>query len=66
MVPTRLAPADHCVFSARCARATERCRAELPLLVPRHEGHVTACFFPGRDAGPLATTINHAFEEVAP
>ncbi len=47
IVPTLLAPATSCTFAPRCPRATERCRAELPLLTPLRPEHAAACFHPG-------------------
>jgi peptide/nickel transport system ATP-binding protein len=33
-----------CAFAPRCAYATERCRAEAPLLEAKRPGHLAACF----------------------
>jgi peptide/nickel transport system ATP-binding protein len=51
-VPTRHAPARHCLFADRCPRSAERCLIELPLLEPAAEcalghDHTVACFYPG-------------------
>lgn len=35
-----------CAFAARCAFASERCRAENPVLVADADGHAVACFHP--------------------
>jgi peptide/nickel transport system ATP-binding protein len=50
MVPTLSRPATACAFAPRCARADERCRSELPLLVEVGAGHRAACFHPGPPA----------------
>jgi peptide/nickel transport system ATP-binding protein len=47
IVPTLMAPASACTFAPRCPRATERCRTELPLLMPLRPDHTAACFHPG-------------------
>lgn len=33
-----------CAFAERCSRATERCKAEQPELLPVSDGHLVACF----------------------
>lgn len=40
----------HCVYAARCANATERCRAEVPPSVDLG-GRTTRCFYPERAPG---------------
>ena len=46
-------PPDGCRFAARCARATDRCRAEEPTLAGEEAAHAFACWHPVD--GPLAT-----------
>jgi peptide/nickel transport system permease protein len=40
-----------CPFAARCAHAQDRCRAEMPDLLPTRSGGVVACWFPQESAG---------------
>jgi peptide/nickel transport system ATP-binding protein len=51
-VPVLPAPADHCSFAPRCARADEQSRSEVPQLVEIGPGHRVACFHPGREGAP--------------
>lgn len=44
-LPSPLAPPPGCAFNPRCARATDRCRAEAPPLAPE-AGRDVACFHP--------------------
>jgi len=44
--PDLVAPPPGCPYEARCASATERCRAELPELEPIEEGRSVACWHP--------------------
>ena len=44
-LPDPLNPPEGCAFAARCPRATERCRAEVPKL-SGDPGHSAACFHP--------------------
>jgi oligopeptide/dipeptide ABC transporter ATP-binding protein len=46
MVPGAGAAMPACAFAPRCARATDRCRAERPELAPDAPGHVFACWHP--------------------
>ncbi|MBF9036132.1 ATP-binding cassette domain-containing protein [Rhodobacterales bacterium HKCCE2091] len=48
-LPDPLNPPPGCAFAARCPRAQDRCRAEVPKLEPAG-GHAAACFFPLDDA----------------
>lgn len=47
-------PTPGCGFAARCAAATDRCRAEHPPLVADDEGHAFACWNPA--SGPVVRT----------
>ncbi|HEY2228828.1 MAG TPA: dipeptide ABC transporter ATP-binding protein [Xanthobacteraceae bacterium] len=49
-LPSRLDPPSGCVFSTRCPHATERCRAERPLL-RSIDGRQVACHFAERFLG---------------
>ncbi|HYQ46544.1 MAG TPA: oligopeptide/dipeptide ABC transporter ATP-binding protein, partial [Polyangiaceae bacterium] len=40
------APPSGCHFHARCPAATERCRAEVPVLRELEPGRSVACHFP--------------------
>ncbi len=44
-LPDPLNPPPGCSFAARCPRATDRCRKEVPMLEPR-DGVEVACFHP--------------------
>jgi peptide/nickel transport system ATP-binding protein len=50
LVPSLGAPADHCPFAPRCPRADDRTRSEVPPLEAVRDGHLVACFHPGREA----------------
>jgi peptide/nickel transport system ATP-binding protein len=39
-------PPDGCRFAARCSKATERCRAEEPVLAGDEDAHAFACWHP--------------------
>ncbi len=45
-LPDPLNPPPGCAFAGRCARATDRCRAEVPRLEPKEEGQFAACHHP--------------------
>ncbi len=45
-LPDPLNPPPGCAFSARCPRASERCRAEVPVLSAEATGNSVACFHP--------------------
>jgi peptide/nickel transport system ATP-binding protein len=47
-------PPDGCRFAPRCSRATDRCRAEEPVLAGEDAGHAFACWHPVD--GPEATS----------
>ncbi|WP_439124810.1 ABC transporter ATP-binding protein [Marivita sp.] len=45
-LPDPLNPPLGCAFAARCPRAQDRCRGEVPTLAPTSEHSEVACFFP--------------------
>jgi len=45
-VPSPMDPPAGCRFHPRCRYATERCRAERPVLRPLADGREVACHFP--------------------
>ncbi|NND03112.1 MAG: ABC transporter ATP-binding protein [Acidimicrobiia bacterium] len=47
-LPQLGAPLPTCVYVARCPLATDKCRTEVPPIVPRGEGHWTRCHYPDR------------------
>jgi peptide/nickel transport system ATP-binding protein len=48
-LPDPLNPPPGCAFAARCARATERCRTDIPRLTPIGDKAEVACFHPLRE-----------------
>lgn len=44
MPPVLMEEPDFCPFASRCKYAVDRCRNELPPLLPREEGHTAACW----------------------
>ncbi len=42
-MPSPLDPPPGCRFHTRCPYAVDRCRVEVPALVPDADGHATAC-----------------------
>jgi peptide/nickel transport system ATP-binding protein len=42
-VPNAIAPPPGCAFHPRCPHANERCRADVPLALPRRSGGTVAC-----------------------
>jgi peptide/nickel transport system ATP-binding protein len=44
IVPSLREPIAGCAFAPRCRFATERCRAEVPVLRPMGAGHLVACW----------------------
>jgi peptide/nickel transport system ATP-binding protein len=44
LVPAAGDPGRGCAFAPRCALASERCRAEAPMLETHGDDHVVACF----------------------
>jgi len=45
-LPDPLNPPPGCSFAARCPRASDRCRAEVPVLEDKGDGVLAACFHP--------------------
>ncbi len=50
MVPSLKEDMPGCLFAPRCARATEQCRREVPVLREFEAGHIAACWHPGARA----------------
>ena len=42
-IPSALDPPSGCRFHTRCPYVIDRCRAEIPQLLPNATGHLTAC-----------------------
>lgn len=40
-----------CRFAPRCSKASERCRREMPKLVPFKDGHCVRCWYPNESDG---------------
>jgi peptide/nickel transport system ATP-binding protein len=54
-VPSPMNPPEGCRFNPRCRYATDRCRAERPLLRPLPDGRQVACHYPlAGEAKPAA------------
>lgn len=45
-IPSPINPPSGCVFHTRCIYAQERCRVEVPSLIPRTDSRLAACHFP--------------------
>jgi peptide/nickel transport system ATP-binding protein len=45
-LPSPINPPSGCAFHQRCAFAQDRCKTDLPALLPAHVPHQTACHFP--------------------
>ena len=58
-VPSPLAPPSGCTFHPRCPYANQRCRVEVPLLLPRPSGGAVACHAveEGRDMRAVAVAV---------
>ena len=48
-LPDPLNPPSGCAFAARCPRATDKCRTQIPALAPLTDRSEVACFHPGPD-----------------
>jgi oligopeptide/dipeptide ABC transporter ATP-binding protein len=66
-VPDPRSPPNGCRFHPRCPYAFDRCRVEVPPLVPLAEGRAAACWLqpagavprpPGERAGQLAAGVS--------
>ncbi len=44
-LPSPLNPPKGCVFSTRCPKVQDRCRAERPVLEAKPDGRAVACHF---------------------
>jgi len=62
-LPSPLAPPTGCVFSTRCPRADDRCRAERPPLRPLDGRHV-ACHYAGLSSGARSPAPDPNFVEL--
>jgi peptide/nickel transport system ATP-binding protein len=47
-------PPEGCRFAARCSKATERCRAEEPVLAGDEDAHAFACWHPVDGPAPIS------------
>lgn len=66
-VPSPVNPPSGCTFHPRCPLAVERCRVEVPALVPMADGRVVACHvrapaidIPAQPAGPANSSLTPA------
>lgn len=67
-VPSPINPPSGCAFHPRCPLAVERCRIEVPPLVPTADGRVVACHVraPGPDIpSPPAASVDSSVAPVA-
>jgi len=55
-MPSALNPPSGCRFHTRCPYVIDRCRSELPQLLPDAAGHLTACHR-SRELPPADATI---------
>lgn len=60
-IPDMSKPISGCAFASRCAFATEKCRAEDPVLSSVAPGHEIACWYP-RSADITARSEHNAME----
>ncbi len=61
-LPSPMAPPSGCRFRTRCARATDRCAAEEPIVRQVGDDHFVACHFPlvGEVAPPSTSAVRVA------
>jgi peptide/nickel transport system ATP-binding protein len=68
--PDLVRPPHGCRFAARCRYATERCRAEDPVLGGETTAHTYACFFPvgakEKTVGGKLVVVGEVAEDTAP
>ena len=62
-VPSPMNPPEGCRFNPRCRYATERCRAERPILRALPDGRQVACHYPARRRGETRGCLNSRWQE---
>ncbi|RWP46929.1 ABC transporter ATP-binding protein [Mesorhizobium sp.] len=65
-VPSPINPPHGCAFHPRCPLAIERCRHDVPPLVPMADGRVVACHVRAPGAGLLGSPNVIAGDQLAP
>lgn len=65
-VPSPINPPAGCAFHPRCPLAVERCRIELPPLVPMADGRTVACHVRAPAPGVQAPTVTSANSPLTP
>lgn len=65
-VPSPINPPHGCAFHPRCPLAIERCRHDVPPLVPMADGRVVACHVRAPGAGLLGSSNVIAGDQLAP